>query len=318
MNRDDRRFNGFDRDVAAARLARGGNSQPQPQSPDGTFGDDAWKEMARGGNLGKSVPIRFVGAGFGTGVVTVPNAEILRLHPRTDRPDLVTQLCLTVSPPQVIDLNIAPNPAEPSIQGQDALDLSVVQSGNPTGGYPANLSTAVQFANSLVKVEWGIGAIKNSAFIDCGNGLTVNLVTSWLIVTAFIEQPIGVTPTPELYIIGANVGPGDARQHSSQRTIQVGNVANAGQSASFVIPRFARNVRVAGADGGAAPALAVGTIQFWGDAAMTLPIGDFAFNANQTNPIPVPGGAYFFSIIGGYAGTNIASPRYAAIFDLNL
>lgn len=313
MNRQD--MESFERDVEARRQAGYGHKES------GNSPRDAWEEIAQGRNLGKSVPINFVAAGAGQSLKTV-TAEILRIMPKSDRADIARQVSVTVAPPQFIpSANVPAGVLQQSIQGQDAVANASTQA-FPNGGFPVGgqaLVDLTQWTTSLVAVDWGIGAVSNRAIVDCSNGLTLNLTTSWVIVTAILEQPPGTNPSPGVYIIGANVGPGTPSVNSARRSIILGNVASGVRSSFFAIPRFSKHVRVAASDGDpAAPNLAVGTIQFFADPTGLIPMGDFAFNGNQTNPIPIPNGVYYFAVVSQFNKANTLAPLFTAIFDLNL
>lgn len=323
MNRHD--MESFERDVQIRRQAGYGHKE-------GSGPLDPWEEIAQGRNLGKSVPINFLAAGFGGQLLTA-QAEILRIMPRGDRQDIAKQICLTVSPPQRIAAANVPATIPQSIQGQDTIDIAGAgavggTSGGafgPTGGFPVSASSIAedfQWANAVVLLQWGIGSVNNRAVVDCSNGLTVNLVANSLIVTAAIEQIIGQGPSPGLYIIGANIGPGTPRNNNAQRTIGCGFLVANAVSSCFPVPRFASSVRVAGCDGShdgiLAPALPVGTIQFFADPNRLVAMGDFAFNGNQTNPIPIPNGAYFFDIVSGSSTAAGGGMQFLATFSLNI
>lgn len=301
----------FRHDVEMARAFRGHGGRIAPT--------DSWEEIAAGRNLGKSVPISFTPSGAGQSLVS-NFSEILRIEGRGDRADIARQVCVTIAPPQIVFAADAPDPIPAQIQGRDAVDLASTAT-FPNGGFSVSAQAIADdftFINTLVKVEWGIGSVRNRAVVDCASGCVLNLVTSWLIVTGIVEQPPGTNPSPGVYILGANVGPGTNRANCAQRTIFVGNLANTVRSSMFVVPRFAKSVRVASGDGTAAPNLANGTIQFFSDPAFNNPVGSFTFNGNQTNPIPIPNGAYYFAVISGYDRSDATAPDFLAIFDLNI
>lgn len=291
---------------------------------------DVWTRVARGRNLGKVVAVNFLNPQNGGNPGIQGSAEILRIEPRGDGTNdksnaLTVQGILTLAPPQLVANATFVTSQSQTSGGQDTISLTQggelalgsylggqVGAPTPIGGGGGPYKAAIP--NPIAIVQWGVGSVINRVECDILNGLCLNLTFSTLVVSAVVEPGFD-TSTSTTYILGANVGPGFAKPSNSQRTIAVGGVGNAAQSAVFTIPRMAKDVRMAMTDG--TGQLGLGVISFWQDSEGTFPVADYTFTGNNPLPIPIPLGAYFFTIRGGYIGAGtFPNPLYSAIFNL--
>lgn len=301
----------------ARKVFNGGNDSPEIHL------ETAWDLLTRGQQLGRVVPINFLEAGNGGLPSQQGSAEVLRIVPKSGGQEnrCTIQGCVTLAPPAIIpsgNLNAG-------TQGyQDAINVTlsgnVAGIGGFMGGKVANPQPIAGFSYrvpwSTAIVQWGIGSIVNRAECDLVNGLCLNLSFSHLIVTAFVQKSPIHTSSDGTYVLGASVGPGYPKPNNAQLTICVGGVANGAESNVFTVPRFAKSVRMAMTDG--AGTLGTGVLRFRGDSdGLNIPIAEYTFAGNNPVSYPIPSGALFFTVIGGYASVGpLGNPVYSGIFDL--
>lgn len=163
-------------------------------------------------------------------------------------------------------------------------------------------------------VEWGIGGHKTFAVVDFIAGTVINLHASFLRVTPAILQPQLPTGTSAAYVLAGFVGPGYTKSGNAQNTIYVGGLEASAESNVFPVPAFSKRAYVVGAQDVAAPDLSVGTLRFWQDPGGLHNVGNFFFSGNQLQPVNVPNGAQYFSVLSGTGDTT----RFSAIFDLSI
>lgn len=289
---------------------------------------DAWSLISRGKTLGKSALLKFDATLAGEGVVAITPREILRLEPRgagAQADQLSTQFCVTLAAPQVLPGTALANlPMDPSTAAGGFMDnIQLAQTPNNQGGSAVTGAAALDwvFGNPIAIVQWGSGSVINRVEADLLNGLCLNLVGSWLSVTATVEGAGAYTLTSGGYLISACVGPGYPKTNNAQRTVFIGEIANGFQSSIFCVPRFAKNVRLIGGDPsslGNVPSLMAGTVTFF-RSQTGGPIADFYQTGNTAQPFPIPGGAQYFMVTGGYAqAAGGAAPFYEALFELSV
>lgn len=326
----------FERSVTAARELRGmgkrGDASPVAAS--------SWEFLARGKTLGKKVLVDFRTATSATRAQS-SSLVILRIDPRGSGDDSVGhQVCLTLSPPECFPIN-TPIPADLTTGAGGSMDnVDAAQPAIKVEGYgfiggsscsngtvlaaPNSTVMDFRFSNAIALLQWGVGDITNRAEVDMANGLSLNLICSWIAVRAMVEQA-GQTTQSLLYNLGANIGPGNSKPNGGQRTVVVGGIANGGESPVFPVPRFARRAMLVASDG--VGSVYVGTLSFWRsqdkeDAGAFFPVADYLFSSNVANAqwSPIPNGAQYFTVRGQYAPGvgGLVAPQYSVIFDLSI
>lgn len=286
---------------------------PGAKRPDTNFGF-----LARGKTLGKRSVVGYNPATSATQAQS-SSVDILKIQGEDDH---AHQLCLTLSTPQVMvapfPFNVSTFPDPQSLSdGQDSIDLLNTIAG--VGGQSFLAGTVapeqdLSFANPIAIVEWGVGGCFNRVEADIHQGLCLSLTASWLRVRAYVDLSEEGTANAMFYILGANVGPGYPKPNNAQRTVNCGlSVPIGTESQVYIVPRFAKSVLLCGANN--AHDTFVGTIRFWRSVGASVDgfiVADYLFTGNQPAMVPVPNGAYYFSILSGIAGPN----RHQAIFEL--
>lgn len=288
----------FMRAVARARAIREANRGSSQLD-----GRNGWTKLIEKGQIGRTTTVQYKPLTDGGSLnQNVPN-DLLSVG--GDSADAL-QLCLTLAPPMLV-----PTPASfvagttQISTGQDNFSLPGV---NGAAG-------ATAFANSVALIEWGIGGVKCAAECDFSNGLCLNLQASYVNVRAKMELTNQLVQNA-LYTFGAFLGPGNAKPNNAQRTVDVtqpGQLAVDVESPVFPVPRFAKAVRVIGAN--AAHDLCVADLRFYRSIGGTVDdfrMGDYTFAGNTPNSFHVPGGAYYFTVVSRMPGPSL----FYAIFDL--
>lgn len=256
-----------------------------------------WQRLTRGRTVGKSTNVYF------SEVNVSPPINLLEIGGVDDD---AMQLSITLAPPRVLAGTFAGNVE--NTQGPFYLN-----------GLSNDESAAR--ANPGAVVEWGIGGVQNRAEVDIANGACINIAGSFVRVRPFVDRILGlaVAMPNMLWQVSAFAGPSQPRS-SATRTIQIGTLADTVQSALFSVPPYARKVYLAGTPDvitGAAPVM---TIQFWrgsnGAGAGFQPVAQFLFAYNSPMAIPVPNGAYYFTVLSGFSGT--AFNQVQAVFELGI
>lgn len=113
------------------------------------------------------------------------------------------------------------------------------------GAQPPNTAKSEPFAI----VEWGMGQVAHQARVDWpGSGLSFTLHSAFVRVT-LQNVPTGNLPAPvpnaQNFRAGAHIVPGTNRERAPLLTLrdEVSVVAGAGNTASVIVPPFARGVR---------------------------------------------------------------------------
>jgi hypothetical protein len=279
--------------------AREGGPAASPSTP--------WARLCKGQPLGKKTVVKF-SAGPQPSPVSI-------LQVQGDDAD-AQNITVTLSPPQVIPLAFASIPD--NIQGMsgEQTNAEILNLGNFPG-----LAHPLNWPEIYGILEWGCGGTQERVEIDLLNGLTANLCASFVRLRAVIGNTTtlvntsGYISTPGAYVLSAFIGPGWTRPGNAQRTIYVGALGAGGESDTFAVPRFAKRVTVFSGDFATAPEITIATIRFWGraDAGVGKPcLGNFLFTGNSFQPVNIPNGAMYFSILSGMSGAHMTG----ALFDL--
>lgn len=205
-----------------------------------------------------------------------------------------------------------------NLQGpfQDNVEVLSVFAANPTFYGPAGngpLYTDVQ-----AEVEWGTGGISNKVIVDIGNGACININASFVRVRAMLRNTASIGEN-RIYQVAASVAPGHSKWVAGQFTQPLGDWDTGDETTVFAVPRYARRVTVLGLNNSATPGpIFVGSIRFWrnpnGPTLGTMRVGEYTFAGNAPNEVslPVPNGAYFYTVVSQLATPN----NLFAIFDL--
>ena len=282
-----------------------------------------WGFLAQGRQLGKRVVCPFVSANSASQAQT-PTVDMLNIQGNDEH---AHQCLLTLCPPEIINtsnLNSAAKQAAVVLQNQtgESGNIDEANTLNQVGGVVGASPQQVSWANPIAIVKWGIGGAECRAEIDFANGITVSLAASWLRVSAMVESS-GLSTSTFPYVLRAFVGPGWPRYNPAQRTYVMGPIANGAESSVFTVPRFAKSLRIVASDGSNNPPKMACAVSFWRDPTGPtggLGVGDFLQAGDTFDPIPIPNGAYFFTVLGKYAasGGGFVTPQYSAIFDLDI
>jgi hypothetical protein len=185
------------------------------------------------------------------------------------------------------------------------------------GNFPGT-SHPISWPPFYAYLEWGTGGCQAQALVDFVNGATINLVVSFLRVSAMaFLNPTDVAGTSAVYALSAFVGPGFTRPGVAQFTSHVGTIASQAESVTFPVPRFAKSATVVSCDTSAAPSVAVtvATLRFWqspdghtgGNSA-----GNFLVSGNVATPFDVPNGAAYASVVNGMG----ISTKFMIVYNL--
>lgn len=262
--------------------------------------------LAKGQPLGKSSILPYDATQNRVQPASVPILQV-------EGDDLdASQLCITLAPPRVIPLPFI-EASELDIQNQTGeQDNSEVTTGN----FPGEV-TPIQWPPLEAVFEWGIRGASCRAIVDYVNGVTVNVVASYLRVYAAVTQSEdsgGITGTSALYYLTAFVGPGWTRTGTAKRTVFIGTIADGDASLVFDVPRFARRAMVVGCDSSTPANVTVATVRFWQSPDGTNNVGNFFQSSNQPVSFDVPNAAQYFSVENGSG----VAMKFAVIFELAL
>jgi hypothetical protein len=203
------------------------------------------------------------------------------------------QLMIMLAPPRRIPLPFDPDCAE---NMQNLTDEEVSADGT-SGNFPGEL-VPIQGAPLKALVEWGVDGARTRAVVDYGDSVTLNVVASYLRVSAVVPQNEDLgefTGISAAYYLAAFVSPGWSKDASAQRTICVGTLESNVESAVFDIPSFAKRVLHVGC-ATSSPPNSVGYIRFWQNPDSTNGVGDFFQSGSQAEPFDVPDAAQYFSV----------------------
>lgn len=270
-----------------------------PHHDGGQSSQTAWASLAAGKTIGKVVPVRYVGS-------TVVSSDIVQIQ--AEDKDAM-EIALLFTAPKIAPDNGVANVADFGGPWQTIQQVNAMTAAQILAVYGAN---GPFLGDVKATIEWGVGGVQNTAVVDMVNGAGVHLNASFVRVKGTISQ--GASDL--IYQIGAQFGPGSSKFLGAQYTEPLGSLDANVESAVFPLPAFARRVTLAGMNVTATPGpLFVGSIRFWRNHGLSGPtqnMGEFLFSAVSGTPVPIPNGAYFYSVVSQYAAPN----RTFAIFDL--
>ena len=285
---------------------------PPPGARSGEHGPlTSWERLVRGKPLGKRIVVPFRQT---DGTVFAP-VSVLQLEGKDE--DAI-QINVTLSPPKIVPLSLAQVESVTSGDIQRATgELTNDQVRALVGNFPGS-ANPFRWTNISAIVQWGIGGVSEQAEVDLMQGLCVNLCASFVRVYAVVGDDGSLVGDDAAYVMSAFVGPGYPKMLGAQRTFYVGELDNTVESNAFAIPKFAKRVTLIGGNDVAdpAPQITAGTIRFWSSIDLSgngrVCLGNVFFSGNMPQSVVIPGGAAYFSILGGTA----AATDYGAIFDL--
>lgn len=282
-----------------------GNGYP-PNRGEARPGMSPFGRLAKGQPLGKSSILP-----YDASLDRIQPAAVPILQVEGDDLD-ASQLCITLAPPRVIPLPFI-EVSELDIQNQTGeQDNSEITADN----FPGDIAP-IQWPPLEAVIEWGIRGASSRAIVDYVNGVTVNVIASYLRVYATVTQSEAsgeITGTSALYYLTAFVGPGWTKTGTAKRTIYIGTIAQNAASLVFDVPRFARTAMVVGCDTTVPANITVATLRFWQSPDGTNNVGNFFQSSNQPGPFAVPNGAQYFSVENGSA----VGMKFSVIFELAL
>lgn len=301
----------FHAEAEAARRLRGYHGEKQMSR---------WERLQAGKTVGKLATMLVQGAGVFNGIQfknTLAPAPTNILNVQGADAD-AQDLCVTVMPPQFTATQAGMQVSDVQ-SAQDPIDWSTAASG--FGGFTSAAAPDAQLPNLVARVEWGVGGVgRNIAEVDIANGCRINLTASYVRVYAFRDQfPAGASL---FATIGAFIGPGTARVNDARRTYQIAGLDQNVESALLSIPRYARSVSLFGWNSN--HDLFSGTIRFYRNAVTPMVVGnevaEMFFSGNVANAlqVPIPNGAYYFSVVSAIAGpaAGVQFNQIQAMFDL--
>lgn len=299
MARDDVYFDDdFEEMADIGRRLRG---QEHKRSPDGVI-LHGWESLSQGKTIGRTSVVNYDAGTAGTVTVT---ADILEVN--GDMKDSM-QLSVMLAQPRFA----------PPLSGAFQDNQQVLDAPNP--GYSSGPNSP-ELSNVQAIIEWGTGGgVLNKAKLDMMNGCGVNISASFVRIRAQISNA-GAIGESMTYLLGAQISPGRPKDLAAQFTdTPFVDVAINTHSAVRAIPPFARRVCLFGTTSpvGLPPNLFSGYIVFWrnpsGPVLGSEHVGAILFAGNPANsvPIPIPNGAYYYTIV-----PSIAAPSHIfATFDL--
>lgn len=268
-----------------------------------------WQVLVQGKTVGKRAIALFDSAN----VAQAPSmTDILTIGADDDRN--AHQLCLTLSPPQVVTdwTAIQAAPDKQGVSGE-------VENLNMSSG------STFAWGNVLAILDWGIGGIANQAVVDFSNGLCVNLCASYLRVRAVVDRfefgALEPLPSRAAYVFRAFVGPGYPKSNNAQRTvrIQVGDGQDA-TSGWFQLPAFAKDVTVLGVQktAGISPSANQFSclLQFANAPAAANVQSQLVFDQDNPIRIPVPNDSPWFRIVNTTTAVPASVTHAQVVFNL--
>lgn len=286
-----------------------GNGYPANPGEDRP-GLSAFGRLAKGGATGKSSILIY----NGDSSRLVQPAAVPMLQLEGDDLD-ACQLCITLAPPRVIAIPFA------DLDGiaQQVLTGEQDNASVDTGNFPGTASP-IAWPPLEAIIEWGVKGTAARAVVDFVNGVTVNVIASYLRVYAAVTQNEAsgeISGTSAAYYLAAFVGPGWTKTGTAQRTVYVGTVDDADESDVFDVPKFARRAYLVGCDASVTPAVVAGFLRFWqspdGQAGGNS-TGTFFQNSNQPVAFDIPAGSAYFSVYN-QSGVDM---RMNVVFELAL
>lgn len=268
-----------------------------------------WDALQHGKTLGKATSFR-----FNTGNLGFSPVDILSIQAE-DRDAM--ELSILLSP-----IRIAPDPGVGPLPNANTFtgpwqSISQVYAMTPAQIAAAYGNNGPLLGTVRATISWGIGGAYNEATVDWVNGSSVHIHASFVRMSAQVI-PDASSAQSMLYQLGAQIGPGNQKFLGAQYTEPLNDWDTGEVSGIFPVPNFARRVSLACMAPVAVPPDPpfVGSIRFWrnftGPTLGTQQMGEFLFSANNTTPVPIPNGAYFYDIVSQTASPN----KWFAVFDL--
>lgn len=265
--------------------------------------------LSRGQGLGKKSVLVYDTAVYGgqQAIAQPSPVDILEVNGIDYDAD---QLQVTLGTPLAIPRRLADVDGE-NIQNQTG-EFTASQIGD--ADYPGTVDP-IAWPPFVALIHWGVGGARSFAAVDFVGGATVNLGPASFVRVHAAVPPDGINcqGTTGMYVLSAFIGPGRPRSGIAQRTVYVGSIMAAADSAVFVVPPFAKRATVIGLDV-AAPNVTVAYLSFFRSPNATNPVGTYIVNGNQPLPFNVPNAGQYFTVNNGMGGTQ----AFAVIFELAL
>jgi len=283
-----------------------GNGLP-PRPGEDRPGLSPFGRLAMGQTLGKSSILI-----YNEDVPVVQQAPTDMISVEGDDLDAM-QLVVTLHPPRVIPLSFEEVRATLAQQNLTGEQTNAQVS---TERFPGT-HRPVRWPPLEAAIEFGVGGVATKVVVDYVNGATLTVPASFLRVSALVSQSRehgDISGTSAAYYLAAHVGPGFAESHA-QRTIFVGPVANADESAVLDVPKFAKVATLVGYHHhrSTPPTRTIGWIRFWQRPDGEDGVGDF-FVPDHHGRVEVPNAAQYFSVFNE-SGQEL---KMSVIFELGL
>lgn len=283
-----------------------------PENPgENRPGLSAFGRLAKGQPLGKS-SLLIYDAASGRAVAPAQDDAL-----RVEGDDLdACQLLVTLASPRVVFMSfddaLAVLASGQNLTGeQDSQQVG-------TGNFPGT-SDPIAWPPIEWIVEWGTKGTQARAVMDAINGCTFSVVGSFLSIRAAITQGAlgagtGITGTSAVYYVAACVGPGFTTSANPRKTVYVDTIADGGESAVFVVPKFARRAYVVGCSEATPPAVTSAYLRFWQSPDGANNVGNFLQSGNNPTSFDVPSAGAYFNVYN-----QSGSPmRMSVVFELAL
>lgn len=297
---------GFERDAALGRQLR---AEGFKTNPDGVV-LHGWESLSSGKTVGKAVTIDFNSAGNFLQV----GQDMLEVG--GDTKDGLALSVILGTP------KIAKRPAgsfdASQFGGPWQDNVEVLQTFQTDPNFYGVGGNGPLTSNVQAEIQWGIGGVNHKAIVDMCNGAGATISASWVRIRALINND-NSNGQSLLYQCAAQVSPGHSKWLSAQFTQPLSDWDTNEETVVFAIPRFARRVNLLGLNNSATPGpLFQGSIRFWrnpnGPGLGTQRVGEYLFVGNAANsvPLPIPNGAYYYTVV-----SQLATPNdLFAVFDL--
>lgn len=233
-----------------------------------------------------------------------------------------SQLVLTLHPPRVVPIafrELAERIDNQNVTGEQT-------NSEVTDGHFPGTDRSLRWPPLEALIEFGVGGVGAKVVVDYINGVTLNVVASYVRVHALVTQGRKngeIFGTSAAYYLAAHIGPGFAETHV-QRTVFVGDIKNQHESDVFDVPKFAKVALLVGSrehhnrhheHRHHPPVLTVGWIRFFQSPDGSHPVGDFFLSSsNGETPVKVPNSGQYFTVFNqsGHA------MKMSVIFELAL
>jgi hypothetical protein len=283
-----------------------GNGLP-PRPGEDRPGLSPFGRLAMGGLLGKSSILI-----YDSRVDAVQEAPVDMIYIGGDDLD-AWQLSVTLHPPRVISM-----PFDEVKARLDQQNLTGEQTNSDVTFHDfPGADKPIRWPPLEAQIEFGVGGVNTTVTVDFVNGVTLNVIASFLRVRAVVTQSRhcgDIFGTSAAYYLAAHVGPGFAEAHA-QRTIFVGDVDDKHESDVLDLPKFSKIATLIGcrAHHHRVPTLTIGWIRFFQDPRGRHCVGDF-FVSDHQDHVEVPNAAQYFSVFNE-SGHKM---KLSVIFELGL